>query len=191
MTATSGTPENREYDVVVGRIGRPHGVRGEVTVELRTDEPDRRYSDGAVLTVRTAPGRPAPRHATLTVAGTRWHQERLLVRFEEFTDRDTAEQGRDWLLEVVVPADSTPAEDDEFYDFQIVGLHVVTEDGTPAGTVRAVLHPGSQDLLVVAREGREDALVPFVSALVPEVDLAGGRVVVADRPGLLSPTEDE
>jgi 16S rRNA processing protein RimM len=187
----SSTPENNQRDVVVGRIGRPHGVRGEVSVELRTDEPDRRYADGAVLTVRTAPGRPAPEHATLTVAGTRWHQERLLVRFEQINDRDAAERARDWLLEVLVPADATPVEDDEFYDFQIVGLLVVTTDGIPAGTVKAVLHPGAQDLLVVAREGQEDALVPFVSALVPEVDLAGGRVVVADRPGLLSPAEDE
>jgi 16S rRNA processing protein RimM len=187
----TGTPENTQRDVVVGRIGRPHGVRGEVTVELRTDEPDRRFTDGAVLTVRTAPGRPPAEHATLTVASTRWHQERLLVRFEELDGRDSAERARDWLLEVLVPTDATPAEDDEYYDFQIVGLQVVTEDGAPAGTVKAVLHPGAQDLLVVAREGQEDALVPFVSALVPEVDLAGGRVVVADRPGLLSPAEDE
>ncbi len=187
----SSAPENNQRDVVVGRIGRPHGVRGEVSVELRTDEPDRRYADGAVLTVRTTPGCPAPEHATLTVAGTRWHQERLLVRFEQLDDRDAAERARDWLLEVVVPADATPAADDEYYDFQIVGLQVVTTDGAAAGTVKAVLHPGTQDLLVVAREGQEDALVPFVSALVPEVDLAGGRVVVADRPGLLSPAEDE
>ncbi|QIK66986.1 ribosome maturation factor RimM [Nocardioides sp. HDW12B] len=187
----STTPQDPERDVVVGRIGRPHGVRGEVSLELRTDEPDRRFADGAVLTVRGAPGRPAPEHATLTVAATRWHQERLLVRFEQLTDRDAAERARDLLLEVTIAADSAPVEDDEFYDFQIVGLSVVTEDGTPAGTVKAVLHPGAQDLLVVARNGQEDALVPFVSALVPEVDLAGGRLVVADRPGLLSPFEDE
>ncbi len=187
----STTPQDPERDVVVGRIGRPHGVRGEVSLELRTDEPDRRFADGAVLTVRSAAGRPAPEHGTLTVAGTRWHQERLLVRFDELTDRDAAERARDLLLEVTIPGDAAPAEEDEFYDFQLVGLSVVTEDGTPAGTVKAVLHPGAQDLLVVAREDQEDALVPFVTALVPEVDLAGGRLVVVDRPGLLSPFEDE
>jgi 16S rRNA processing protein RimM len=179
-----------EYDVVVGRIGRPHGVRGEVTVELRTDEPESRFADGARLTVTTPHGRPAE-HTVLTVSGTRWHQERLLVRFDELADRDAAERARGCLLRTSLPADATPADDEEFYDFQIVGLAVVTDTGEPAGTVSAVLHPGSQDLLVVSREGRPDALVPFVAALVPEVDLDSGRLVVADRPGLLDPSEVE
>jgi 16S rRNA processing protein RimM len=187
----STTPQHPERDVVVGRIGRPHGVKGEVSLELRTDEPERRLAVGAVVTVSSPPGRPAPEHRTLTVAATRWHQERLLVRFEQIADRDAAERARDLLLEVTIAGDAVPDDDDEFYDFQIVGLQVVTDDGAAAGTVKAVLHPGAQDLLVVAREGQEDALVPFVSALVPEVDLAGGRLVVADRPGLLSPFEDE
>lgn len=179
-----------EYDVVVGRIGRPHGVRGEVTLELRTDEPERRFADGERLRV-AVPGGREPAHPVLTVAGTRWHQQRLLVRFAEVTDRDAAEHARGWLLEASVPADATPVADDEFYDFQLVGLAVLTADGERAGTVSAVLHPGAQDLLVVSREDRPDALVPFVSALVPQVDLAAGHVVVADRPGLLDPTEDE
>jgi 16S rRNA processing protein RimM len=180
--------QTAEYDVVVGRIGRPHGVRGEVSVELRTDEPEVRFAEGARLTVSHPSGRPAE-HDALTVAGTRWHQQRLLVRFAELTDRDAAERARGWLLQTTVPGDESPADEDEYYDFQIVGLAVVTEAGEPAGTVSAVLHPGAQDLLVVSREGRPDALVPFVAALVPEVDLGARRLVVADRPGLLDPDE--
>jgi 16S rRNA processing protein RimM len=182
--------QTAEYDVVVGRIGRPHGVRGEVSVELRTDEPELRFAEGARLSVTPPSGR-AAEHGALTVAGTRWHQERLLVRFIELTDRDAAERARGCLLQTTLPADAQPAGAEEYYDFQIVGLAVVTEAGEPAGTVSAVLHPGAQDLLVVSREGRPDALVPFVTALVPEVDLETRRVVVADRPGLLDPDAGE
>jgi 16S rRNA processing protein RimM len=185
-----------EDEVVVGRLGRPHGVRGELTVELRTDEPERRFADGAVLAVRRPTGRAAgsgasARHERLTVAGTRWHQDRLLVSFEEIPDRNAAEAARGLLLVVTVDPGERPEDPEEFYDHQLVGLAVVTLDGRAEGTVVEVLHAGAQDLLVVRREGRDDALVPFVSALVPEVDLAAGRVVVADRPGLLEPLPDD
>jgi 16S rRNA processing protein RimM len=179
-----------EHDVVVGRIGRPHGVRGEVSVELRTDEPELRFVEGAQLRVSHPSGRDAE-HGTLTVAATRWHQQRLLVRFAELSDRDAAERARGSLLHTTLAPDAAPADAEEYYDFQIVGLAVVTEAGEPAGHVSAVLHPGAQDLLVVTREGRPDALVPFVSALVPEVDLRERRIVVADRPGLLDPDAGE
>ncbi len=178
-------------DVVVARIGRPHGVRGEVSVELRTDEPERRFADGAVLDVRPTGGRQAPGDlAHLTVAGSRRHQDRLLVTFAEVGDRSAAERLRGALL-VTEVGDQVPEDPEEFYDHQLVGLAVVTVEGTPSGTVAEVVHTGAQDLLVVRRPGREDALVPFVTALVPEVDLAARRVVVADRPGLLEPLPDD
>jgi 16S rRNA processing protein RimM len=162
-----------------------------VSVEPRTDEPERRFADGSVLLVRR-PGRgPRPAHDTLTVTSTRWHQDRLLVRFEEIGDRDAAESARGLVLAVRVSAEETPEDPEEFYDHQLVGLTVVTTDDRSVGVVAQVLHSGAQDLLVVTREGRDDALVPFVSALVPEVDLAGRRLVVADRPGLLEPLEEE
>jgi len=166
-------------------------VRGEVSVEPRTDEPDRRFADGSVLLVRRPGAGPRPAYDVLTVTSTRWHQERLLVRFEEITDRDTAEAARGLVLAVRVSPDETPEDPEEFYDHQLVGLTVVTTDDVPVGVVSEVHHSGAQDLLVVAREGRDDALVPFVSALVPVVDLAVGRLVVADRPGLLEPLEED
>jgi 16S rRNA processing protein RimM len=175
-------------EVVVARIGRPHGVRGEVTVEVHTDEPERRFVTGRALTVRRPAGGPAPAYAVLTVAGSRWHQGTLLLRFEELGDRTTAESARGLLLTVAVDPEETPDDPEEFYDHQLVGLAVVTTGGDVVGTVSDVLHSGAQDLLVIARDGR-DVLVPFVEALVPQVDLPAGRVVVADRPGLLDPED--
>ena len=185
---TAGDVPVTPDEVVVARVGRPHGVRGEVTVEVHTDEPDRRFVVGRALTVRRPAGGPAPAYAALTVAGSRWHQGTLLLRFEELGDRTAAESARGLLLTVPVDPDEPPEDPEEFYDHQLVGLAVVTTDGTAVGTVSDVLHSGAQDLLVVRREGR-DVLVPFVEALVPEVDLTARRVVVADRPGLLEPDD--
>ena len=171
-------------EVVIGRIGKPHGLRGEVTVELRTDEPDRRFASGTTVRAERPSGSPAawPR---LTVVDTRWHQATLLVRFEELADRTTAEAARGLLLHASVPAGESPDDPDEYYDHQLVGLAAEDLDGHSLGEVTAVLH-GAQDLLQIRTTDGRDALVPFVSALVPDVDLAGRRIVVADRPGLVT-----
>jgi 16S rRNA processing protein RimM len=176
-------------EVVIGRIGKPHGLRGEVTVELRTDEPGRRFAVGTPVRVE-APSGPAAPWTTLTVTATRWHQSTLLVRFDELTDRTTAETARGLLLHATVHADETPEDPDEFYDHQLVGLLAEDLEGRALGEVTGVLH-GAQDLLQIRTHDDRDALVPFVSALVPEVDLAAGRVVVADRPGLVTAFPEE
>ncbi|MEU5989659.1 ribosome maturation factor RimM [Spirillospora sp. NPDC047418] len=163
--------------LVVGRVGRPHGVRGEVTIDVRTDEPDTRFAAGAEIA--TDPGAAGP----LTIERIRWHSGRLLVRFAGVGDRDAAEELRGtWL--VVDPGDIPPSADpDDFHDQELVGLAVVTADGAAVGEVAEVLHHG-QDLLVVRGPGGEK-LVPFVAALVPEVDVPGGRLVIDPPPGLL------
>jgi 16S rRNA processing protein RimM len=181
--------EAQSIDVVVGRVGKPHGLRGEVTVEVRTDEPDRRFTLGTSLRVERPRGATAP-WGELTVVATRWHQSTLLVRFEELPDRTTAEAARGLLLHADVPADESPEDPEEFYDHQLVGLAVEDLGGQMLGEVTAVLH-GAQDLLQIRTPDGRDALVPFVAALVPEVDVPGGRVVVADRPGLVTPFPDE
>jgi 16S rRNA processing protein RimM len=171
-------------EVVIGRVGKPHGLRGEVTVELRTDEPERRFAAGTTVRAESPRGSAAPWSA-LTVTATRWHQSTLLVRFDEVADRTAAESARGLLLHATVPADETPEDPDEFYDHQLVGLAAEDVDGRALGEVTSVLH-GAQDLLQIRTPDGRDALVPFVSELVPEVDLATGRVVVADRPGLVT-----
>lgn len=178
-------------EVAVGRIGRPHGIKGEVSVELWTDEPERRFAEGAKLSLRRPAAGPPLQHAALTVAAARWHQDRLLVRFAELPDRTAAEAARGLDLMVAVSPDDRPEDPEEYYDHQLIGLSVATTDGVDVGVVAEVMHSGAQDLLVVRREGRDDALVPFVAALVPEVDLAARRLLVADRPGLLEPYDED
>jgi len=170
--------------VVVGRLGRAHGITGEVSVEPLTDEPDRRFAVGAVLEVST--DRPDDRvPSRLTVAATRWHQGRLLVRFAELGDRTAAETARGRRLTVPVDPAETPEDPDEFYDHQLVGLAVEDLAGEPVGTVSGIVHGAAQDLLCIDVAGRE-VLFPFVAALVPTVDVPAGRIVVDDRPGLLA-----
>ncbi|REE99092.1 ribosome maturation factor RimM [Thermomonospora umbrina] len=170
---------NDEIDrLVIGRIGRPHGIRGEVTVDVRTDDPGSRFAPGAVLA--TDPGQAGP----LTVEHAHWHSGRLLLRFAGVDDRSAAEELRGtWL---VVDATDLPSLDDpdEFHDQELVGLAVQTTAGARVGTVTEVRHFG-QDILVVTRDGGGEALVPFVAAIVPEVDLAGHRIVIDPPPGLL------
>jgi 16S rRNA processing protein RimM len=163
--------------LVVGRIGHAHGVKGEVSVEVRTDDPDRRYATGSVLA--TDP----PERGPLTVEGVRAHHGRLLVRFAGVEDRDAAETLRGTLL-VVDSADVGDAEEGEWWDHDLVGLVAVTTQGTKLGSVTDVIHVPGPPLLAIDVEGRE-VLVPFVEALVPEVDVPGGRVVVDPPPGLL------
>ncbi|WP_220451306.1 ribosome maturation factor RimM [Nocardioides dongkuii] len=178
-------------ELVVGRIGKPHGLKGEVTVDVRTDEPERRYAPGAVLRAEPPSGSASPLRS-LTVDRARWHQSTLLVTFAELPDRNAAEAVRGTVLHATVPLDQTPEDPDEFYDHQLVGLAACDVDGRALGEVTALVHGGAQDLLTIRTPDGRDTLVPFVKALVPEVDLAGGRVVVADRPGLVTPLpEDE
>ncbi len=180
----------REHlEVVVGRLGKPHGLRGELTVELRTDEPERRFEVGVRLRVE-APHGSAFAPERLTVGATRWHQGVLLVSFEEVADRNGAEAARGVLLHTTVDPAERPEDPEEFYDHQLVGLSVHDEDGAVIGEVVGLTH-GAQDLLSIRTPDGRDALVPFVSALVPVVDLAGGRVVVADRPGLVAPWPED
>ena len=168
-------------DVVVGRIGRAHGVHGEVTVEVRTDDPEARFAPGSRL--RTEPAERGP----LTVAGARPRSGGLIVAFDGVADRSAAHALRDTLL--VVDTATLPALDDpdEFYDHELVGLAAQLPDGTSLGTVQEVVHGPGGDLLLVRDRDDEHAehLVPFVRAIVPTVDVAGGRVVVDPPPGLL------
>ncbi|WP_182877492.1 ribosome maturation factor RimM [Microbispora sp. H10670] len=169
--------------LVVGRIGRPHGVRGEVTVEVRTDDPDSRFAPGTTLATEPASAGP------VTVERSRWHKDILLLTIEGVAGRDAAEALRGTLL-VVDSADLPPlADPDEFHDHELIGLTVVTTGGERVGEVADVLHHG-QDLLVVTRPSRDDAYIPFVKALVPEIDLGKGILVVDPPPGLLD-TEAE
>jgi len=187
---TSSTSDGGLIEVVVGRVGRPHGLRGEVTVDVRTDEPERRFAPGTMLRAQPPKGS-ASALTSLTVEGARWHQTTLLVSFAEIRDRNEAEAARGIVLQCDVDPTETPDDPDEFYDHQLVGLAAYDEEGAHLGEVTGLVHGGAQDLLTIRTPDHREALVPFVKALVPEVDLAGGRVVIADRPGLVTPLPED
>jgi 16S rRNA processing protein RimM len=167
-------------DVVVGRIAKAHGIRGELAVDVRTDSPDERFRVGAAVTTRLRDGSTRD----LTIAAAREHSGRLLVRFEEVPSRDVAETLRGALL--LADTDTLPptGDPDEFYDHELAGLRAELADGTVLGKVVEIVHSPAGELLELDVEGRE-VLVPFVHAIVPTVDIAGGRVVLDPPEGLL------
>jgi len=166
---------------VVGRVVKPHGIRGELVVDVHTDSPEERFAPGAVLGTRTRDGK----SGTITIAAVRPHTGRLLVTFEGVAGRDAAEAIRGLLL-LVDAAEIAPSDDpEEFYDHELEGLEVVDVRGARVGVVAEVLHTAASELLAVRRDDGSEALVPFVTAIVPTVDVKTGRVVIDPPEGLL------
>lgn len=170
-------PRGDTVEVIVGIVGRAHGIRGDVGIELRTDEPERRFAPGSRLRIEGS-GR------SLTVTSTRDHSGRLLVRFDECPDRTAAELLRGAVLVVDVDADERPGNEEEFYDRQLTGLRVFDAADAEVGSVVDVIHLPEQDLLEIQTPTGK-RLVPFVRAIVPKVDLTARLVQLADVPGLL------
>ncbi|ANY08263.1 ribosome maturation factor RimM [Pseudonocardia sp. HH130630-07] len=185
-SSTSRTTDAGRDEVLVGVVVRVHGLRGEVVVEPRTDEPRERFATGSVLHGRH---RRAPGPGPLVVAAARAHSGRWLVLFEGVSDRDAAEALRGVQLVLPTAELAEPDDAEEFHVHQLTGLRVELTDGTPAGTVRDVVHGPGGSLLVVARPAGHEAMVPFVAAIVPEVDVAGGRIVLDPPDGLLDPED--
>ena len=150
-------------------------------MNVHTDSPEERFAPGAVLIARRA-GAP---DGTLTVESARPHSGRLLVRFVEAPDRTAAESVRGTLLLITTDVLAPPDDPDDFHIHQLEGLTVELMDGSVVGTVRDVVHGPAGEMLIVARPELPDALVPFVRAIVPTVDLAAGRVVLTPPEGLL------
>jgi 16S rRNA processing protein RimM len=168
--------------LVVGRVVRPHGVNGEVLVQILTDAPER-FSPGAKLAAGDPDDPPATGLLDLEIVAARPHQGRMLLRLAGYEDWDTAERLRGLLLSIPLE-EARPLEDDEFWPHQLVGLEVVDQEGRRRGVVAEVLPGAAQDLLVVRRPDGGTALVPAAAALVT-VELEAGRVVVRALPGLL------
>ncbi|KOU39712.1 16S rRNA processing protein RimM [Streptomyces sp. WM6378] len=165
--------------LVVARIGRAHGIKGEVTVEVRTDEPELRLGPGAVLTTDPASAGP------LTIETGRVHSGRLLLRFEGVRDRNGAEALRNTLLIADVDPAELPEEPDEYYDHQLMDLDVVLTDGTEVGRITEITHLPSQDLFIVERPDGTEVMIPFVEQIVTEIDLEAQRAVIDPPPGLI------
>nr|WP_297425509.1 ribosome maturation factor RimM [uncultured Actinotalea sp.] len=171
--------------LTVATLGRPHGLRGELALDVRTDRPDDRLALGTVLD--TVPAAVGP----LTVQSTRVLNGRWYATFAEITDRTRAEEVRG--VELVVEVEGSD-EEDAWYPYELAGLRAERPDGSVVGEVVGLEHLPAQDVLVVREPGGARTLVPFVRAIVPVVDVAGGRVVLDPPPGLLAadePADDE
>ena len=178
----SSTPTGSGTELLVGIVLRAHGLRGEIVVDVHTDSPDERFAPRSVLVARSATG---SSRGALTVESARAHSGRLIVRFAEAPDRDAAEALRGTRLLIAADTLDPPDDPEEFHVHQLEGLRAELADGAVVGTVREVVHGPGGELLTLARPGLPDALVPFVRAIVPTVDLAGGRVVLTPPDGLL------
>jgi len=162
--------------LTVARIGRAHGLRGEVALDLRTDVPEERLTVGAVLA--TAPADAGP----LTIAHVRQLHDKWFLMFEEARDRTSAEN----LRGVELLAEPIEDEDDAWYPHELAGLRAEHVDGRVLGTIAGLEHLPAHDMLVLVEESGARTLVPFVRAIVPVVDVAGGRVVIDPPGGLLA-----
>ena len=167
--------------LTVATIGRAHGLKGEVALDLRTETPEDRLASGTVLVTEPASAGP------LTVARTRVQAGRWFVAFREVTDRTAAEGLRGVHLVVEAPASD---EDDAWYPHELVGLRAELADGTVVGEVVGLEHLPAQDALLVREPDGTQTLVPFVRAIVPVVDVTGGRVVLDPPAGLLAADAD-
>lgn len=166
--------------VTVGRVGRPHGIHGEVTVEVRTDEPDERFTPGTEVLVASVPK---------LISSAHWHGNKLLLRFFGVDDRTAAEELRNALIEVERAEGATPDEPDEFYDSALRGCAVQDIAGSVLGVVEDVVHLPGQDLLSVRLTDKREVLIPFVSAFVPTIDIDSRVVTVSPPLGLLDADE--
>jgi 16S rRNA processing protein RimM len=163
--------------IAVGRIGPAHGTRGDAYVEPWTDDPEERFAPGVVLSADPTGSGP------LTVESSRQHSGRLVVHFAGVDDRNAVEALRGTRL-LLAAGERPPLEDpDDFYDTDLIGLSVRSEGGQVFGTVREVVHIGPADYLELDVEGVA-RLVPFVSAIVPVVDVAGGFILIRPPEGL-------
>ncbi|MFF2330483.1 MULTISPECIES: ribosome maturation factor RimM [unclassified Streptomyces] len=169
--------------LVVARIGRAHGIKGEVTVEVRTDEPELRLAPGAVLATDPAGAGP------LTIETGRVHSGRLLLRFEGVRDRTAAEALRNTLLIAEADPAELPEDPEEFYDHQLMDLDVVLADGTEVGRITEITHLPSQDLFIVERPDGSEVMIPFVEEIVTEIDLEEQRAVIVPPPGLIDESQ--
>ena len=183
-TPAPAAPPGPEDLLVVGRIGKPQGIKGEVTVEVRTDDPEQRFAEGAQLL--TDP----PERGPLLVETARSQNGRLMIGFAGVTDRNGAELLRDTLLQVDARTLAPPEDADEFHDHVLRGMAAVLVGGAALGEVVDVLHLPHGDVLVVRRhDNAAEVLVPFVKAMVPEVDVAARTLVVDPPDGLLDLTD--
>jgi 16S rRNA processing protein RimM len=163
--------------LVVGRIGRAHGVLGEATIEVRTDAPEQRFTVGGKLTTNSG--------QELKIKSARWHNQILLLSFEGISDRDQIESLKDELISSEV--DFSNLAPGEYHYQQLLGAQVFLQNGELVGNVTEIVALPGQDLLAVDHLGRE-VLIPMVKAIITNIDIANKKIEINPPEGLLDVT---
>lgn len=194
FVSTSSTPtpnvttDSRKTQLRVGRLTKAHGLKGAIKIELYTDEPEKRFIPGAVFSLQVPDS--SPWHGkTIELNELRWYNSHPVAFFKGIDDRTTAESTIKAILWVDHDTTVLPDEPDAWYDHQLTGLKVI-RDGVEVGTVGAVEHLPSQDLLVI-KTANGDVMLPFVKALVPEVDFEAGTMTITPPGGLFETIDDD
>jgi 16S rRNA processing protein RimM len=166
-------------DVVIARMVKARGIRGEVACDLATDFPERfqQIEDATVVM-------PGGSRLALKLENHWFHQDRVILKFAGYDTMNDAQRLVGGVL-VISEADALELEEDEFYEYQLMGLEAVTADGQRVGQVSGLLHTGGNELLVVEGEDKRQVLIPFVDEICQAVDLKAGRIIINPPQGLL------
>ncbi|NOY98470.1 MAG: 16S rRNA processing protein RimM [Chloroflexi bacterium] len=175
--AGPGSPSRGEpVHLAVGFLRRPHGVRGEILMDVLTDFPER-LQPGMQVYV-------GEEHAPMTLVARRGHAKGLLITFEGIESREAVGNFRNQYV-YVLTADRPPLPEGEYYHHQLIGLQVVSEDDRLLGELTTILETGANDVYVVKSESGREILLPAIPAVVLDVDLGRGQMRVHLLPGLL------
>ncbi|MCU9589082.1 ribosome maturation factor RimM [Bacillus velezensis] len=170
---------NRWFNV--GKIVNTHGIKGEVRVISKTDFAEERYKPGNTLYL-FAEGAAEP--VKVTVSAHRLHKQFHLLQFKEMPSLNEVEHLRNMVIKVP-EEDLGELEEDEFYFHEIIGCEVVSEDGELIGTVKEILTPGANDVWVVQRKGKKDALIPYIASVVKDININEKKIKIHVMEGLI------
>lgn len=176
---TSSKSNEPEF-LIIGQITKPHGVRGELRVDVTTDEPQRYHALEQVYIARNERQTPE----LVEIDSVRFHQDKALVKFVGYNYRDQVEQFRKYLL-LIPTAQAIPLEDGEFFYYQLVGMAVETDEGEALGEITEIIQTGANDVFVIAHPEKGEILIPDTEEVVTRVDGDARKVTVHLIPGLL------
>jgi 16S rRNA processing protein RimM len=177
----SGSPQTGEpVFLAVGKLRHPHGVRGEILMDVLTDFPER-IQRGVTLLI-------GEEHLPLRVMSSRWHRSKLLLTFEGYDTPETVGVFRNQIV-FVRTEETSELPEGEFYQHQLLGLQAFTTQGKLLGSVIDILETGANDVFVIQGESGPEILIPYVDDIVPEVNLKTRRLIIQPIPGLLPDEE--
>jgi len=180
--------QSNKSQLRIGRLTKAHGLKGGIKVEMFTDDPDGRFTPGAVFTLQV-PTSSAWHGKTIELVELKWYNSHAVAFFKDVPDRSVAETLIKAILWIDHDLSELPEEDDAWFDHQLIGLTVL-RDGAKVGVVAQIDHFPAQDLLTVTTDNG-DVLVPFVKAIVSAVDVAAGTLTVTPPVGLFEELPDD